>query len=51
MTEPIATDPAAERFYDGALERIRRFIRILGAVGIVVCLVFFGRVVTTRIRR
>ena len=46
MTDPIATDTPAERFYDGALERIRRFILILGAVGVVVCLVFFGRVVT-----
>ena len=46
MTEPIATDTPAERFYDGALERIRRFILILGAIGIAVCLVFFGRAVT-----
>ena len=46
MTEPIATDIPAERFYDGALERIRRFIMILGAIGVAVCLFFFGRVVT-----
>jgi len=46
MTEPIASDTPAERFYDGALARIRRFILILGAVGVAVCLFLFGRVVT-----
>jgi hypothetical protein len=46
MTESTATNTAAERFYDGAPERIRRFILVLGAVGIAVCLLFFGRVVT-----
>jgi nitrate reductase NapE component len=46
MTEPIATDTPGERFYDGALERIRRFILILGAIGTALCLVFFGLAVT-----
>ena len=46
MTSPIATDTPADRFYDGALDRIRRFILFLGAIGLVVCLVRFGTVVT-----
>ncbi len=46
MTYPTLTDTRAERFYEGALERIRRFILILGAVGVVVCLFRFGRAVT-----
>lgn len=46
MTEPIATDTRAEHFFDGAPERIRRFILILGFVGAAVCLLFFGRIVT-----
>ena len=33
-------------FTVGRCERIRRFILVLGAVGVVVCLVWFGRVVT-----
>ena len=35
----------AERFYGAALGRIRRFILILGAVGVVICLAWFGWVV------
>jgi hypothetical protein len=35
----------SERFYSDALRRIRRFMIVLGAVGAVVCLVRFGRVV------
>jgi len=42
---PSAESPA-ERFYGGALGRIRRFILILGAVGVVVCLVWFSRAAT-----
>jgi hypothetical protein len=40
-----STDTAAERFYGSALSRIRRFILLLGAVGLAVCLVWFGWVV------
>jgi ATP synthase I chain len=46
MTNPIAAETPADRFYDGALERIRRFILYLGAAGLVVCLVRFGPVVS-----
>ena len=37
-----STDTPAERFYSSALDRIRRFILILGAVGVAACLVWFG---------
>jgi len=40
-----ATDEAAERFQGAALVRIRRFLLLLGAVGLLVCLVRFGWVV------
>lgn len=46
MTDPPIGTTTADRFYDSALERVRRFILLLGAVGVVVCLVCFGRVVT-----
>ena len=46
MTAAPSTNSAADRFYDSALERVRRFILVLGVVGVVVCLVRFGRVVT-----
>jgi len=46
MTDRAGTDTPADRFYGAALDRIRRFILILGAAGVVVCLVRFGRVVT-----
>jgi ATP synthase I subunit len=46
MTDPALTETPAERFYASALERIRRFILILSAVGVIVCIVRFGRVVT-----
>jgi len=36
------SDSAAERFYGAAVERIRRFLLILGAVGLLVCFVRFG---------
>ena len=36
---------AAEKFYGAAMRRIRRFILILGGVGLIVCLARFGRVV------
>jgi len=45
-SETPSTESAAERFYGGAPGRIRRFILILGATGVVVCLVWFGRAVT-----
>ncbi len=35
----------ADKFYDAALGRIRRFILILGAIGIVICVFEFGRTV------
>lgn len=41
-----SSDTPAEQFYGAALGRIRRFILILGAAGVVVCLVWFGRTVT-----
>jgi ATP synthase I chain len=44
-TEYPSTQSPAERFYGAALGRIRRFIVILGALGLVVSLVRFGRVV------
>lgn len=37
-----AQSPPAERFYSGALERIRRFLLILGVVGVAFCLVRWG---------
>ena len=45
-SEPPAIETPAERFYGGAMERIRRFILVLGAGGFVVCLVRFGRAAT-----
>ena len=36
----------ADKFYDAALGRIRRFILILGGTGIVICAIRFGRTVT-----
>ena len=44
-TESTTPDESAEQFYGAALRRIRRFILILGAIGLVVCLLRFGRVV------
>ena len=42
--EPTAAapDPAAEQFYSGALDRIRRFMAAIGVVATVVVSVFFG---------
>ena len=37
----------SDRFYSDALVRIRRFMVVLGALGVVVCLVRFGRVVAS----
>jgi hypothetical protein len=45
QTESPAPESPAEQFYGAALRRIRRFILILAAVGLVVCLLKFGRVV------
>jgi hypothetical protein len=44
-SETESTNSRAERFYGSALGRIRRFILILGAGGIAVCLIWFGWVV------
>ncbi len=41
MTPSHSASETAEHFYEGALARIRRFMLVLGAVGIVVCLVAF----------
>lgn len=35
-------DPAAEQFYSGALDRIRRFMAAIGAVATAVVSIFFG---------
>jgi|SRR6516164_8434248 hypothetical protein len=43
--ENPSTESRAERFYGAALGRIRRFMLILGAVGVVICLAWFGRAV------
>ena len=45
MADAIQPDEAAERFYSEALRRIRRFLVILGAIGLAICVVRFGRVV------
>ncbi len=44
-TEPPETQTAANQFYDGALRRIRRFLLVLGGIGLVGCLFVFGWVV------
>ena len=46
-TESPSPDTPAEQFYDAALGRIRRFILILGGVGVVGCLLRFGWVAAT----
>jgi len=46
-SDPGSIDTRAEKFYDSALARIRRFILVLGAVGVIACLLWFGRVVAT----
>ena len=38
-------DTPSDRFYGDALHRIRRFILVLGVVGLALCLVRFGRIV------
>lgn len=45
LSESSLPDSRSERFYGAALGRIRRFILVLGAVGVVACLTRFGRVV------
>lgn len=44
-TESPTPESTADRFYGGALVRIRRFIVVLGTVGLLVCLLGFRRVV------
>jgi len=41
-TESPTPESTADHFYGAALGRIRRFILILGGVGLVVCLLKFG---------
>jgi ATP synthase I chain len=41
MSEPHTSSPEAERFLDRALTRIRRYMLVLAAAGVIVCLVFF----------
>ncbi len=41
MTSPEPPLSAAGRFYDGALERIRKFLLAVSAVGLVLCLALF----------
>jgi len=43
-TGPVAPESPAERFYGAALRRIRRFILVLGSVGLLGCFVWFGSV-------
>ena len=43
---PTAPISPADRFYDAALGRIRRFILILGTIGVIVSALRFGRAVT-----
>jgi hypothetical protein len=38
----ISADSPSDRFYGAALPRIRRFLLILGAAGLLVCLLRFG---------
>ena len=38
-------DTPSDRFYSEALQRIRRFMLVLGVVGLALCLVRFGRIV------
>ena len=45
-TESPTPENVVEKFYGAALTRIRRFILILAGIGLLVCLVRFGRVVT-----
>jgi hypothetical protein len=40
--ESAPPDPAAEQFYSGALDRIRRFMAAIGVVATVVVAIFFG---------
>jgi hypothetical protein len=40
--ESVPPDPAAERFYSGALDRIRRFMAAIGVVATVAVSIFFG---------
>ena len=43
-TKPATPEGPADQFYGAALRRIRRFILILGGVGLLVCLARFGLV-------
>lgn len=41
MTIPEPTESAADHFYDGALERIRKFLLAASAMGLILCMVRF----------
>jgi hypothetical protein len=41
MTSPDPPASAADRFFDGALERIRKFIVAIAVLGLIVCLIRF----------
>jgi hypothetical protein len=41
MAPPETTSPAAEAFFDKALSRIRKFLLVLAAIGMVICAIFF----------
>jgi len=41
MTPPEPISSSADRFYDRALERIRRFMLVLAALGLLACLALF----------
>jgi len=41
MAIPEPTSSKADQFFDGALERIRKFMLVLAALGLLVCVAFF----------
>jgi len=41
MPTPEPASSAAEQFYGGALERIRKFMLAIAALGLVACIIFF----------
>lgn len=45
VNESAMPDTRSEHFYGEALHRIRRFILVLGVVGLILCFARFGRVV------
>lgn len=41
MATPEPSSSQADQFFDGALERIRKFMLVLAGLGLLVCVVFF----------